>query len=82
MKSEQKVSILFVCMGNICRSPTAEGVFRHVVDEAGLADIGMKMKRFKIWSGAVVVALRWLMNPETSMRRFWGWITVRKAARS
>jgi len=25
-------------MGNICRSPTAEGVFRHFVDEAGLAE--------------------------------------------
>lgn len=25
--------ILFVCMGNICRSPTAEGVFRHLVHE-------------------------------------------------
>ena len=24
-------------MGNICRSPTAEGVFRHVVEEAGLS---------------------------------------------
>lgn len=30
--------VLFVCMGNICRSPTAEGVFRHVVQDAGLAD--------------------------------------------
>jgi protein-tyrosine phosphatase len=30
------VSVLFVCMGNICRSPTAEGVFRHFVAEAGL----------------------------------------------
>lgn len=30
------VSVLFVCMGNICRSPTAEGVFRHLVNEAGL----------------------------------------------
>lgn len=26
-----KKRILFVCMGNICRSPTAEGVFRHIV---------------------------------------------------
>ncbi len=26
-----KTSILFVCMGNICRSPTAEGVFRHLL---------------------------------------------------
>ena len=28
--------ILFVCLGNICRSPTAEGVMRHVVREEGL----------------------------------------------
>jgi protein-tyrosine phosphatase len=31
-------SILFVCLGNICRSPLAEGVFRAVVAERGLAD--------------------------------------------
>jgi protein-tyrosine phosphatase len=31
-----KTSILFVCMGNICRSPTAEGVFRHRAQQAGL----------------------------------------------
>ncbi len=30
-------SILFVCMGNICRSPTAHGVFRHRVAQQGLA---------------------------------------------
>jgi len=33
-----KISVLFVCMGNICRSPTAEGVFRHHVTEARLSD--------------------------------------------
>ncbi|WP_373997066.1 low molecular weight protein-tyrosine-phosphatase [Duganella vulcania] len=33
-----KTSVLFVCMGNICRSPTAEGVFRHRAAAAGLAD--------------------------------------------
>jgi len=32
MGSAKAVSILFVCMGNICRSPSAEGVFRNVVD--------------------------------------------------
>ena len=32
------VNVLFVCMGNICRSPTAEGYFQHVVKQAGLAD--------------------------------------------
>lgn len=34
-----KIKVLFVCMGNICRSPTAEGVFRRQVSEAGQADL-------------------------------------------
>ena len=33
------VKVLFVCMGNICRSPMAEAVFRHMVKEAGLSDV-------------------------------------------
>lgn len=33
------VKVLFVCMGNICRSPTAEGVFRKLVREHGLHDV-------------------------------------------
>jgi protein-tyrosine phosphatase len=32
------VRVLFVCLGNICRSPTAEGVFRAVVAREGLQD--------------------------------------------
>lgn len=35
---KSKVKILFVCLGNICRSPAAEGVMRSLVDEAGLQD--------------------------------------------
>jgi protein-tyrosine phosphatase len=31
-------SIIFICMGNICRSPTAEAVFRHKVQVAGFAE--------------------------------------------
>ena len=31
------ISVLFVCMGNICRSPTAEGVFRKMVADSSLA---------------------------------------------
>lgn len=38
MTDVAKVKVLFVCMGNICRSPTAHGVFRKLVEEAGLAD--------------------------------------------
>jgi len=30
--------VLFVCTGNICRSPTAEGVFRELIERAGLSD--------------------------------------------
>jgi protein-tyrosine phosphatase len=33
------VRILFVCMGNICRSPTAEGVMRHLLAEQRLEDV-------------------------------------------
>ena len=38
MQSKGKISVLFVCMGNICRSPTAEAVFRQYVENAGLAE--------------------------------------------
>ena len=33
------VSVLFVCMGNICRSPTAQGVFEHLVADNDLAAV-------------------------------------------
>ncbi|MDP2504253.1 low molecular weight protein-tyrosine-phosphatase [Oceanobacter sp. 3_MG-2023] len=33
-----QLSVLFVCLGNICRSPTAHGVFQKMVDNAGLSD--------------------------------------------
>ncbi len=32
------IKVLFVCLGNICRSPSAEGVFRKLVEEQGLLD--------------------------------------------
>jgi protein-tyrosine phosphatase len=32
------IRVLFVCMGNICRSPMAEGVFQQLVEQAGLHD--------------------------------------------
>ena len=32
----ESVSVLFVCMGNICRSPTAQGVFRKLVEDSDL----------------------------------------------
>ncbi len=30
--------VLFVCLGNICRSPTAQGVFQKIIDDNGLND--------------------------------------------
>ncbi len=37
MNRKTPIRVLFVCMGNICRSPMAEAVFRSLVKEAGLA---------------------------------------------
>ena len=41
-----RIRVLFVCYGNICRSPMAEFVFKKIVDDAGLSD------RFDIASAA------------------------------
>ena len=38
LASSKKHRILFVCLGNICRSSSAEGVMKHLVEEAGRAD--------------------------------------------
>lgn len=32
------IKVLFVCLGNICRSPSAEGVFRKLIEEQGMID--------------------------------------------
>ena len=44
---KRKIGVLFVCMGNICRSPLAEGVFRDMVEREGIAD------RFEIDSAGI-----------------------------
>lgn len=44
----RKIRVLFVCMGNICRSPSAEAVFQHYVDEQGLN------ARFEIHSAGTI----------------------------
>ncbi len=35
--SADRISVLFVCLGNICRSPLAEGIFLHKINQRGLA---------------------------------------------
>ena len=34
----KKISVLFVCLGNICRSPAAEAIFRNMIKEKGVGD--------------------------------------------
>ena len=38
LKGKEKVKVVFVCLGNICRSPAAEGVFRSIIEENNDAD--------------------------------------------
>ena len=38
LKTNSKYKVLFVCLGNICRSPAAQGIFEHIVRENGMTD--------------------------------------------
>jgi low molecular weight protein-tyrosine phosphatase len=48
MKQQNTIRILFVCMGNICRSPAAQAVFEHKLTERGLAE------RFQVDSSGTI----------------------------
>ena len=39
VSNPNRVKVLLICMGNICRSPTAHAVFRHLVNEHGLSEV-------------------------------------------
>lgn len=45
--TDRPYAILFVCLANICRSPLAEGAFRHAIERAGVAD------RFRLDSASI-----------------------------
>ena len=53
------VKVLFICTGNICRSPTAEGVFRKIVNDAGF---GQKIDVDSAGTGA------WHVNEAPDLR--------------
>lgn len=36
IETDKKTSVLFICLGNICRSPAAEGIMKHLVKKRGL----------------------------------------------
>lgn len=38
LREKDKIKVLFVCLGNICRSPAADGIMRHITREAGTSD--------------------------------------------
>lgn len=38
LENKGKTRILFVCLGNICRSSSAEGVMKHLIEQAGRED--------------------------------------------
>lgn len=46
MTAENKISVAFVCLGNICRSPMAEAVFRHTVKQNHLEERFEKIDSF------------------------------------
>ena len=48
MDKKEKYKILFVCLGNICRSPSAEAVMKKLVHDAGLDD------RIKVDSAGII----------------------------
>jgi protein-tyrosine phosphatase len=61
------IQVCFVCLGNICRSPTAEGVMRHLVDGAGLGDrIGIDSAGTGAWHAGEAADRR---SRETATRR-------------
>ena len=50
------MKILFVCTGNICRSPTAEGMFRHMLEDAGLGEPPDTRAQKAAWARGVDLA--------------------------
>ena len=54
LNSNKKYKVLFVCLGNICRSPAAHGIFEHIVKENGMQDVIEVIEAFDIGNDAFV----------------------------
>ena len=50
-----KTSVLFVCLGNICRSPAAEAVFQNLINDKGIANKLMIDWHFRIFELAKLI---------------------------
>ena len=61
-KAEEKVSILFICLGNICRSPAAHAVMQHLVDERGWGNL------YLIDSAGIGGLARWTASRQADER--------------
>ncbi|KAJ2802756.1 Low molecular weight phosphotyrosine protein phosphatase [Coemansia guatemalensis] len=76
MTKDKKISVLFVCLGNICRSPMAEAVFTAMVKKRGLRD------RFQIDSaGTAAYHLGEFPDKRTIAACFSNGVPVRHQAR-
>lgn len=70
-ETEKKpVSVLFVCLGNICRSPAAEGVFRDLVKKKGLDSKFLIDSAGTIGYHEVIASLFFVCASETAQSHF------------
>ncbi|MGH7612724.1 MAG: low molecular weight protein arginine phosphatase [Gemmatimonadales bacterium] len=59
--------ILFVCTGNICRSPLAEALLRRALHERGVAEVGVESAGTGAWDGAPVSEGAYLIGLERGL---------------
>jgi len=64
MSDNSSIRVLFVCTGNTCRSPIAEGLLRRTVAAAGRADIEVGSAGTGAWEGAPVSEGSYLVSLE------------------
>ena len=68
MSASEPVRLTFVCLGNICRSPTAEGIMAALVAGAGLAD-HIEIKAADLSNGLLSIDLLRVIPEEAKAKR-------------